>query len=92
MKYTKKQIIELREQGMTIREIQKELGISSPSVVHHHLKKFEGIVNKYVLPKRFPKAGDTESELMCTGFNEYRRLIIKKIEDSLNNSKDLKKD
>lgn len=38
MKDKKLKIRELRKKGFTIREIQKKLNISSPSVVHHHLK------------------------------------------------------
>lgn len=37
MKYTREQIAELRKKGLTIRAIQKELHISSPSVVQYHL-------------------------------------------------------
>jgi len=31
-------IIKLRKEGLTYREIQNELDISSLSVIHHHLK------------------------------------------------------
>lgn len=33
-----KKILELRKQGRTIREIQKELGMSSPSLVQYHIR------------------------------------------------------
>jgi hypothetical protein len=35
----REQILQLRKQGRTIRQIQKELGISSPSLVAYYLGK-----------------------------------------------------
>ena len=45
----KNKIIELRKKGLTIRDIQKELKISSPSLVHYHLKKYQGKLDKQTL-------------------------------------------
>lgn len=76
-------VIELRNEGLTIRQIQEQLGISSPSVVHYYLKKKKLKTNKlmrFVLPERIPPVGDKKSELMCAGFNEYRNLVIEIIE------------
>jgi len=82
----KEEIIRLRQKGLTIRAIQKELGISSPSVVHWHLKHTPKVRSwlkeLVVLPERFPNAGDKQSELMCAGFNEYRRLILERVSQS----------
>ena len=85
MKYTREQIIELRKQGLTIRAIQKQLGISSPSVVQYHLnygkKALKSWIERgFVFPERKPRPGDREGELLCAGFNEYRRLVIESLE------------
>jgi hypothetical protein len=76
----KKEIRRLRGLGLTIRQIQRKLNISSPSVVQYHLKhvsRFEGLI----FPERHPKHNDRASEYMCAGFNEYRRLLIEKLEE-----------
>ena len=80
--YSREQIRKLRTEGKSIRQIQKELGISSPSVVQYHLdyKKRTWLEKEFILPERFPPPGDKDSELMCAGFNEYRRILLEKIE------------
>ena len=46
----------------------------------------EQLEREIIFPERLPKENDKESELMCAGFNEYRRklieLIKKKIEEA----------
>lgn len=78
MKYDRKEIKRLRGLGLTVREIQKRLGISSPSVVQHHLK-YMSRFSLLIFPERHPVEGDKQSALMCAGFNEYRRMIIEKL-------------
>jgi hypothetical protein len=76
----KDKIRSLRKKGLTIRQIQKRLGISSPSVVQYHLKptRFDNLI----FPERHPRVNDKKSEYMCAGFNEYRKMLIKAINNN----------
>lgn len=84
-KYNRQEIIELRQKGLTVREIQKKLGVSSPSVVQHHLTHDadgkDWMTKMFVFPERFPSdLGNKTDDAIIAGFNEYRRLVIEKIE------------
>jgi orotate phosphoribosyltransferase-like protein len=61
-------IVQLRNDGLTIREIQRALNISSPSVVHYHLKRSECV---------FRSKKDLESEIL--DLKEERRMLIEKL-------------
>lgn len=87
------EIIALRKQGLTIRAIQKKLGISSPSVVQWHLRgpkrKMQLFAESFLLNERFPVTGDRESALLCAGFNDYRKFVLRRIRE-LEESKEIK--
>lgn len=39
------------------------------------------LMEMIVLPKRFPREGDSEGELMCAGFNQYREIVLALFEE-----------
>jgi len=92
----KEEIKKLYEAGLTIRQIQKKLGISSPSVVHYHVKRLylnkndlkRISINKFlsIIPgKRYPVShigkADEESNLITAGYNAYRKDLLDTIEE-----------
>ena len=85
-KYNRQQIIELRAKGLTIRGIQKKIGASSTSVIDYHLrykKEYQARMKKlFVLPERLPpNKRNLQDECLCAGFNEYRQIILDKIDN-----------
>lgn len=79
------QISGMYARGMTMREIQKALLIKSISTVSHHIhykkkRQVSWLSKMFLLPERTPVAGKRGSELLCAGFNEYRRIILEKLE------------
>lgn len=81
MKYNKNEIITLREQGYTIRQIMKKLNILSPSTVQHHIKHINKYEKLMILPERTPIFNNKESEYMCAGFNEYRKIMAERLKN-----------
>ena len=92
----KQEIIKLYEAGLPVRAIQKQLGISSPSLVHHHIKKYrrdgsDGVARvtigrlRELLPReRKPiyekDAYDEANSLLCAGWNACRSEFLKALE------------
>ena len=74
-------IVQYHKQGMSVRAIQKMLGISSPSLVQWHITKYKSLMEKYVLPERLANNG--KDLYMCLGWNAYREEMIKVIENDL---------
>lgn len=93
----KKEIIELHEKGLTVRAIQKELGISSPSLVQWHISKYRRdgadgtkrvtlgrlleILPKERKPIQEKNTFDEASSLLSAGWNAYRTELLKVIKE-----------
>lgn len=89
----KKEIIELYKKGLTVRAIQKELGISSPSLVQWHIAKHRRdgadgtkrvtlgrlmeILPKERRPINEKNTFDEASSLLSAGWNAYREELLK---------------
>jgi len=61
------------ELGMTIREIQRELGMSTPSLVHHYIKKMR--LHKVNVEELKSRIWTLEQE------NKYLKSQLKKVFD-----------
>lgn len=82
-KYNKQQIRELRKQGLTIRQIQKRIKASSPSVVHHHLTpKVYGDID-YKIEFLITKLRKEINSLKIYGVNKDYLLGVKHIQQWL---------